>query len=85
MDWTPRFEAETRSVSFYVVVRGKRVKSFVTRDWLVSRFGPEVPADQGMVEVYLHHAKAIDSEIIRRIASGRIEPVWLASCLPPLA
>jgi len=85
MDWSPRFEPETKSVSFYVLVRGARVKSFVTRDWLVSRFGPEVPADQGMVDVYVQHAKAIDCEIVRRIACGRIEPVWLALSLPPLA
>ena len=85
MDWSPRFEAETRSVSFYVLVRGERVKSFVTRDWLMSRFGPEVPADQRMVDVYLRNAKTIETEIVRRIASGRVQPVWLASCLPPLA
>ena len=84
MDWSPRFESETKSVSFYVLVRGERVKSFVTRDWLVSRFGPDVPSDHGMVDVYLRHAKAIDCEIMRRIAAGRLEPVWLASCLPPL-
>jgi hypothetical protein len=84
MDWSPRFDAETKSVCFYVVVRGEHMKSFVTRDWLVSRFGPDVPADSRMVDVYLRHAKAIDAEIVRRIASGRLEPVWLASSLPPL-
>src|SRR5215208_6612587 len=71
MDWSPRFDPETKSVCFYVVVRGERVKSFVTRDWLVSRLGPGVPADGGLVDVYMRHAKAIDAEIVRRIATGR--------------
>ena len=84
MDWSPRFEAETKSVCFYVLVRGERIKAFVTRDWLVGRFGPTVPTDAGMVDVYLKHAKAIDAEIIRRFAAGRMAPVWLASSLPPL-
>jgi len=84
MDWSPRFDPETKSVCFYVLVRGERVKSFVTREWLVSRFGPAVPADSRMVDVYLQHQNAIDGEIIRRIASGRLAPVWLASSLPPL-
>jgi hypothetical protein len=75
---------ETKSVCFYVVVRGERVKAFVTRDWLVSRYGPHVPVDDGMIDVYLQHAKAIDAEIVRRFASGRPAPVWLASWLPPL-
>ncbi len=85
MDWSPRFDRETKSVCFYVHVRGERVKAFVTRDWLMSRYGPHVPADGTMVDVYLQHAKAIDAEIVRRIASGRLAPVWLASSLPPLA
>lgn len=84
MDLNPRFDSETKSVCFYVLVRGKSVKSFVTRDWLVSRYGTDVPSDGGMVEVYLRHAPTINGEIARRVASGRIEPVWLASCLPPL-
>ena len=84
MDWSPRFDPETKSVCFYVLVRGERVKSFVTREWLVSRFGTGVPTDSGMVDVYLKHQKAIDAEITRRIASGRLAPVWLASSLPPL-
>ena len=84
MDWSPRFDAETKSVRFYVLVRGERIKSFVTREWLVSRFGPGVPADSRMVDVYVEHQKAIDAEIVRRIASGRLAPVWLASSLPPL-
>jgi hypothetical protein len=85
MDWSPRFDAETKSVCFYVMVRGERVRSFVTRDWLVSRFGSGVPADERMVDVYVSHSKAIDAEILRRIASGRLAPVWLASSFPPLA
>jgi hypothetical protein len=85
MDWSPRFDPETKSVCFYVVMRGERVKSFVTRDWLVNRFGPGVPADRDMIDVYLDHAKTIDAEILRRIASGRLVPVWLASTLPPIA
>jgi hypothetical protein len=68
-----------------VNVRGEPVRSFVTRDWLVSRFGTGVPADEGMVDVYLRNAKAIDAEILRRVASGRLAPVWLASSFPPLA
>ena len=43
-----------------------------------------VPADCGMVDVYLRHAKAIDAEILRRLALGRLAPVWLAPSLPPL-
>jgi hypothetical protein len=84
MDWSPRFDPETKSVCFYVLVRGERVKAFVTRDWLVSRYGRDVPADGGMIDVYLRHAQTIDAEILRRIASGRLAPVWLASSLPPL-
>jgi hypothetical protein len=84
MDWSPRFEPETKSVRFYVLVRGARVKSFVTRDWLASRFGPEIPADDRMVDVYLQNANTIEAEIMRRIASGRMEPVWLALAHPPL-
>ena len=37
-----------------------------------------------MVDAYIEHAEAIDREIARRVAAGRIEPVWLASTLPPL-
>src|SRR5262245_20838535 len=85
MDSSPRFDPETKSVCFYVYVRGERVKAFVTRDWLVSRYGRDVPADGGMVDLYLRHARTIDTEILRRIASGRLAPVWLASSLPPLA
>ena len=84
MDPSPHFDPETTSVRFYVTVRGMRVKCFVTRDWLVSRFGPDIPADARMVDAYVEHAKDINGEIARRIASGRIEPVWLASSLPPL-
>lgn len=81
----PRYDPSTTSVCFYVLVRDIPVKSFVTRDWLVSRYGPSVPADDGMVDAYLAHAKSIDDEIARRVAAGRLEPVWLASNLPPLA
>jgi hypothetical protein len=84
MDWSPRFDRETKSVCFHVLVRGEPVKAFVTRDWLAARYGPDVPVDDGIVDVYLKHAKTIDAEIVRRIASGRIAPVWLASSLPPL-
>ena len=84
MDWSPRFDPETKSVCFYVLVRGEPVKAFVTRDWLVGRYGRDVPADSGMVDVYLRNAKTIDAEIVRRFASGRLAPVWLASSLPPL-
>ena len=84
MDPCPRFDPETKSVRFYVAVRGTWVKAFVTRDWLVARFGADVPDDARMVETYLDHARAIDNEIARRVAAGRIEPVWLASSLPPL-
>jgi len=85
MDSGPQFDPETSSVCFYVQVHGKRVKSFVTRDWLVSRFGPDVPADAGMVDAYRAHAQEIEREIARRVASGRLEPVWLASTFPPVA
>jgi hypothetical protein len=85
MDPRPHFDPETSSVCFYVHVRGARIKSFVTRDWLVKRFGPGIPADGGMVDAYLANAQAIDNEIARRVAAGRIEPVWLACSLPPLA
>ncbi|TMH35763.1 MAG: DUF1488 domain-containing protein [Betaproteobacteria bacterium] len=84
MDSAPRFDPETTSVCFHVVVRGRPVKSFVTRDWLVSRFGSDIPPGEAMVDAYIEHAEAIDREIARRVAAGRIEPVWLASTLPPL-
>jgi len=83
MNSAPRFDPETSSVCFHVVVRGHPVKSFVTRDWLVSRFGGDIPADAAMVDAYLEHASDIDREIARRVAAGRLEPVWLASPLPP--
>jgi hypothetical protein len=84
-DSGPTFDPETSSVCFYVNVRGMRVKSFVTRDWLVSHYGPDVPADERMVETYVAHARTIDGEIARRVAAGRLEPVWLASRFPPAA
>jgi hypothetical protein len=84
MDPSPRFDPETKSVRFYVNVRGAHVRAFVTRDWLVSRFGADIPHDDGMVDVYLLHARAIDNEIARRVAAGRLEPIWLASSFPPL-
>lgn len=81
----PAFDRETSSVRFYVNVRGARVKAFVTRDWLVHHYGSDVPEDERMVQTYVDHAAAIDGEIARRIAAGRLEPVWLASRLPPMA
>jgi hypothetical protein len=80
----PIYDPETNSVCFYVVVRGVPVKSFVTRDWLAHRYGPDVPAGAGIVDTYLEHAASIEREIARRVAAGRLEPVWLASTLPPL-
>jgi hypothetical protein len=85
MDASPYFDPETTSVRFYVHVHGRPVKAFVTRDWLMRRYGRDVPSNEAMVQTYLAHADEIDNEIARRVATGRIEPVWLASSLPPLA
>lgn len=84
MDASPYFDPETTSVRFYVNVHGRPVKAFVTHEWLVRRYGREVPNDDGIVGTYLAHAAEINNEIARRVAAGRIEPVWLASSLPPL-
>lgn len=84
MDASPHFDPETNSVRFYVNVHGRPVKAFVTREWLMRRYGRDIPNEEGLVNIYLAHAAEIDNEIARRVATGRIEPVWLASSLPPL-
>jgi len=84
MDASPYFDPETNSVRFQVLVHGKPVKASVTREWLVTRYGHHIPADARMVDTYLEHAAEIDHEIARRFSAGRVEPVWLASSLPPL-
>ena len=84
MDLAPHFDPETTSVCFYTLVRGVPVRAFVTREWLVSHFGAGIPKDAGIVDAYLAHAPVIDTEVSRRVARGRLEPIWLASSLAPL-
>jgi hypothetical protein len=74
----PQFDPETSSVSFSVYARGLPVRAFVTREWLLSRFGNGVPEDAGMVDTYVEHAEEIDAGVARRLAHGRLEPIWLA-------
>ena len=78
MDSAPRFDPETTSVCFHARV------GQTSRQTAVSRFGSDIPPGEAMVDAYIEHAEAIDREIARRVAAGRIEPVWLASTLPPL-
>lgn len=80
---TPYFEPETRSVCFKVHACGVPVVAFVTRDWLLHRFGRLVPDGPGLVEAYVEHAAEIDGEVARRFARGRVEPIWLASAFLP--
>ena len=79
MDSTPYFDPETTSVCFHAQVRGLPVRAFVTREWLVNRYGPDVPENAGIVATYTAHAAVIDTEIARRFDRGRPEPIWLAS------
>ena len=70
MDSAPRFDPETTSVCFHVVVRGRPVKSFVTRDWLVSRFGSDIPPGEAMVDLRngrINGVLTIPPEFSRRI------------------
>lgn len=80
---TPHFEAETSSVRFKVYACGVPVEAFVTRDWLLHRFGPVVPEGPRLVDAYVEHAAEIDGEVARRYAQGRLEPIWLASTFLP--
>ena len=80
----PRFNPETSSVSFSARACGLLVQAFVTREWLLSRFGKGVPEDAGMVDTYVEHAEEIDAEVARRFANGRPEPIWLASAFAPI-
>ena len=80
----PHFNPETSSVSFRAHACGLLVQGFVTREWLLSRFGKGVPEDAGIVDTYVEHAEEIDAEIARRFAHGRLEPIWLASAFSPI-
>jgi hypothetical protein len=80
----PHFNPETSSVSFNAPACGLLVRAFVTRDWLLGRFGKGVPEDAGMVDIYVEHAEEIDAEVARRFAHGRPEPIWLASTFSPI-
>jgi hypothetical protein len=80
---TPYFEAETSSVCFKVYACGVPVVAFVTRDWLLHRFGQVVPEGPRLVDAYVEHAAEIDVEVARRYAQGRLEPIWLASTFLP--
>jgi len=80
---TPHYEPETSSVRFKVHACGVPVVAFVTRDWLLHRFGPVVPEGPRLVEAYVEHAAEIDVEVARRYAQGRLEPIWLASTFLP--
>lgn len=83
-DAAPHFNPETSSVSFSAHACGLVVQAFVTREWLLGRFGKGVPEDAGMVDTYVEHAAEIDAEIARRFAHGRLEPIWLASAFSPI-
>ncbi|MEP6872816.1 MAG: DUF1488 family protein [Burkholderiales bacterium] len=80
----PRFNPETSSVSFSARACGLLVQAFVTREWLLVRFGKGVLEDAGMVGTYVEHADEIDAEVARRFAHGRLEPIWLASAFSPI-
>lgn len=80
---TPYFEPETSSVCFKVHACGALINAFVTRDWLLQRFGQVVPDGPRLVEAYVEHAAEIDVEVARRYAQGRLEPIWLASAFLP--
>lgn len=80
----PHFNPETSSVSFSARACGFLVQAFVTREWLLGRFGKGVPEDAGMVDTYVEHAEEIDAEVARRFANGRPEPIWLASAFAPI-
>jgi hypothetical protein len=71
-------------VSFSAHACGRLVHAFVTREWLLGRFGKGVPEDAGMVDTYVEHADEIDAEVARRFAHGRPEPIWLASAFSPI-
>ena len=79
----PYFEPETSSVRFQVHACGVPVVAFVTRDWLLQRFGQVVPEGPRLVDAYVEHAAEIDMEVARRYAQGRLEPIWLASAFLP--
>ena len=80
---TPYYEPETSSVCFTVNACGVRIVAFVTRDWLLHRFGQGVPEGSRLVEAYVEHAAEIDVEVAWRYAQGRLEPIWLASAFLP--
>lgn len=76
MSYPPYFHADSDAVRFWVEINGAPVGASISQRTLHHRYHPKRTDDEPLA-TYLANTAEIHAAVMRRVASGSIEPVML--------